>query len=425
MEHLPDTNSEEQSAADSPAAKLPVTELPVAEQPAAEPSPYAKANLVLKDPDPYAFANRISRLTIVFAILGAIAAGPYLLGQFAYHQKYGQMKAEVEVATEGLGKLKPQLQDFVLASRLVAKRIGPSVVSIYRPSSRGSEGQGSGVIVDTAGYAVTNYHVIENAERLMVRLNDGRIGEATVIGADPATDLAVIKIDLPNLIAAEWGDSDDVQMGDLVWAIGSPFGLEQTITFGIVSSKSRSSADGFRTESVYQEFIQTDVAVNPGNSGGPLVGLDGTILGINTMILGRAYQGVSFSIPSTFAKEKYERLIKEGWIERGYLGVSPTRVPEVVRRRLSLSNKVGVYVSGVVEGGPGSTAGLRRGDVIMRWNDHDAEDPTRLSREIANTEIGSNAAIVVKRMVQGQPAEVTLAVQVGRSPFSVKVTRSK
>lgn len=374
-------------------------------------------SLILKDPDKYAFANRIRRLTFVLAGLILLVAGPYICGLFAYQIRYKQLRADVDVATDGLAEIKPRLQDFMTASRLVAKRVGPSVVSIQRPGFQGTEGQGSGVIVDEEGYILTNFHVIDRASGLNVRLDDGRFVDATVIGADQATDLAVLKIDAPNLIAATWGDSDELQVGDLVWAVGSPFGLDRSITFGIVSAKERRSSSGV-TGTAYQEYLQTDVAVNPGNSGGPLADINGRIIGINTAILGSSYRGVSFAIPASLAMKQYERLKKDGWIERGYLGVSPTPVPEVIRRRLNLNAGDGVFIAKVIPDGPAGTSGLRPEDVILEWNGYRASDPTLLSREIAGTEVGSTADVLVKRYVRGQPVEMQLAVRVGVSPFS-------
>ena len=379
---------------------------------------FDKPNLVLKDPDPYAFANRIRRLTLVFAALTLLIAGPFLLGKFIYQIRYAQLKAEVDVASEGLAEIRPRLQDLMTASRLVAKRIGPSVVSIQRPGFRGEEGQGSGVIVDSAGYILTNYHVVADAAELYVSLDDGRQSPAAVVGLDPGTDLAVLKINEPNLIAAEWGDSDALDVGDLVWAAGSPFGLQRSITFGIVSAKERRSSSGV-TGTAYQEYLQTDVAVNPGNSGGPLVNIEGKVVGINTAIVGPSYRGISFAIPVTIVKRQYERLLKDRWVERGYLGVSPTDVPASVRKRLQLQGNEGVFVSRIVRPGPASQAGIRQGDVIIRWNGYRAADATLLSREIASTEVGSTANVVIKRLEQGRPREVTLAVRVGLSPLSI------
>jgi len=392
-------------------------------QSTAEARSFDKPNLVLKDPDPYAFANRIRRLTFVLAGLCLLVVSPYLIRQFVYHMRYASLRADVDVATDGLKEISPSLEGFQVASRLVSKRIGPSVVSVQTPGFDGPEGQGSGVIVDEAGYLVTNYHVIksavENEKAPVVHLDDGRTVTARVVGVDPGTDMAVLKINAPDLIAAEWGDSDALEVGDLVWAVGSPFGLDRSMTFGIVSAKHRRSSSGV-TETAYQEYLQTDVAINPGNSGGPLVDVSGKIVGINTAIIGRSYQGVSFSIPTTLAKKHYEVLRRDGRIERGYLGMAPTEVPESFRSRLGLERGTGVYVSRVLKPGPASNAGLRRGDVILKWNDYPAVDPTLLSHEIASTKVGSRAEVVVKRLEGGRPVEVNLVVKVGVAPNQIR-----
>ncbi|MEN1680064.1 MAG: trypsin-like peptidase domain-containing protein [Planctomycetota bacterium] len=381
---------------------------------------FAEPNLVLRDPDPYAFANRIGRLTIVFAALTLVLTAPLLLRHYSYNYHHGKQQAEVDVATVGLSRLKPGMQDIMAGSRLVAKRIAPSVVSVQRPGFRGPDGQGSGVIVDDEGYIVTNFHVVADADGLLVELDDGRITDATVIGLDEVTDLAVLKIDEPNLIAAEWGDSDELQVGDLVWAAGSPFGLRRSVTFGIVSAKGRRSSSGV-TDNAYQEYMQTDVAVNPGNSGGPLVDIEGKVVGINTAIVGSSYRGISFAIPAHLAKKQYELLRRDGWVERGYLGVSPRQVPDQVRRRMNLSVGEGVYISDVVRPGPAFNAGLRPRDVILTWNAHDAVDPTLLSREIASTQVGSNAKVTLRRLDRiDRPVDLTMDVKVGISPYSVR-----
>ena len=389
---------------------------------------FEKPNLVLKDPDPYAFANRIRRLTFVLAGLCLLVCSPYLVRQFVYHMRYAQSRADVDVALEGLAEVAPSLEGFQVASRLVAKRIGPSVVSVQTPGFNGPEGQGSGVIVDEAGYLVTNYHVVANAfdqnTPPEVHLDDGRIVSARVVGVDPGTDLAVLKITAPNLIAAEWGDSDALEVGDLVWAVGSPFGLDRSMTFGIVSAKQRRSTSGV-TETAYQEFLQTDVAINPGNSGGPLVNVTGKVVGINTAIIGRSYQGVSFSIPASLAKQHYQILRRDGVIERGYLGMSPAKVPESFRNRLGLERGTGVYVSQVLKPTPASNAGLRRGDVILKWNGYEADDPMLLSHEIASTEVGSRAELVVKRIEGGRPVELNLVVKVGVAPTQLRANKGR
>jgi S1-C subfamily serine protease len=320
------------------------------------------------------------------------------------------------------------LSDFELASRMVAKRLEPSVVSIFRPGFRGRNGQGSGVIVDAAGYIMTNFHVVSGARSIQVQLTDGRRAPATIIGADNITDLALLKVDLPNLIPAKWGDSDALEVGDLVWALGSPFGLDRSVTFGIVSAKARRSGNMTRDVNVYQEYLQTDAAVNPGNSGGPLINIEGEVVGINSAIFGPAYQGISFAIPSNVAKGEYEQLLSKGWVERAYLGITPVTVPQRVQEQLGLAIGEGVYVDTVKPEAPADRAGIHAGDVILQWNGIAATDPTLLSRAIAATKVGSTAKVRLVRAERrdgaGESArsELELAVQVERHPDSINPT---
>lgn len=361
--------------------------------------------------------RRSSHLLTLLVVLLLVLLGPILVGRFIYHATYNELKAGYDVATGALDQLKPRLNDLELASRLVAKRVEPSVVSIIRPSGRGLEGQGSGVIVDEAGYIVTNYHVVMGAGSVEVRLSDRRTANALVVGTDAATDLAVLKIDLHNLIPAEWGDSDELQVGDLVWALGSPYGLERSLTFGIVSAKSRRSGS-YLSGSLYQEYLQTDAAVNPGNSGGPLVNIEGQVVGINAAIFGTGYQGISFAIPSALAHEKYDELRSKGHIDRAWLGIKPLEVPPEVREKLGLNIGEGVFVGEVRASAPAGRAGVRTGDVILKWNEHVATEPTLLSRAIAATEIGSTAKLVLVRRSDSGSEHFDLDVKVERHPFN-------
>jgi serine protease Do len=213
------------------------------------------------------------------------------------------------------------------------------------PRRRESSGQGSGVIVDAAGYIVTNYHVIRDATEIEVGLSDGRRLGAQLVGTDSATDLALLRIDADRLTSAEWGDSERLEVGSLVWAAGSPFGLQRTITFGIISAKNRAGVAG----NAYQDFLQTDAAVNPGNSGGPLVDEQGRIVGINTAIVGEVYQGISFAVPSNVVREVYERLRLEGKFARGWLGVEMDEVTDELADRLGLHVPQGAYVVKLVD----------------------------------------------------------------------------
>ena len=347
-------------------------------------------------------------LLLAFVVL---LAGPFIVGRFVYESKYNELKAGYDIASSTLDTLKPRLNDLELASRLVAKRVEPSVVSITRPTGTSLDGQGSGVIVDKAGYIITNFHVVNGADKVQVRLSDRRVADAEVVGSDALTDIAVLKIDLDNLIAAEWGDSDKLEVGDLVWALGSPYGLDRSLTFGIVSAKSRRSGS-YISSSPYQEYLQTDAAVNPGNSGGPLVNIGGQIIGINAAIFGSAYQGISFSIPSAIARDRYEQLREKGHIDRAWLGIEPLDVPEDVRTQYGLQLGEGVLVGTVRPGAPAGRVGLHPGDIILKWNDHVATDPTLLSRAIAATEIGSTAKLLVVRRDKTSKEKVQLALDV-------------
>jgi serine protease Do len=247
---------------------------------------------------------------------------------------------------------------------------------------------------------------------------------ASIVGDDDITDLAVLKIDLPNLIAADWGDSDELQVGDLVWALGSPFGLEHSFTFGIVSAKARRSGSP-AAKNLYQEYLQTDAAVNPGNSGGPLINIEGKVVGINAAIFGSSYQGISFAIPSSVAQSQYEVLKAEGWIERAYLGIRPVAVPQIIQKQLGLAIGEGVYVGHVEPEAPAERAGIHTGDVILKWNDSVATDPTLLSRAIAATKVGSTAKVRLVRVepskseANPQRSELELSVEVERHPDSM------
>jgi serine protease Do len=246
-----------------------------------------------------------------------------------------------------------------------------------------------------------------------VQLSDGRIGSASVIGVDPLTDIAVLKTEMNDLVALDWGDSNELQVGDLVWAVGSPFGLQKSITSGILSAKERRGITGSR---VIQEFLQTDAAVNPGNSGGPLVNAAGKVIGINTAIIGPSYQGISFAVPSELAKASYEQLREHGYVLRGFLGVGPDVVPARVARRLGLDAGEGVLVTSVQPSSPASDADIRQGDVILSWNDEGFGDPTLLSRAIAATPIGTEIPVKLIRLTRNGPEKLEVEVTVAARP---------
>ena len=242
-----------------------------------------------------------------------------------------------------------------------------------------------------SGYIVTNYHVVDQATDVSVELSDGSKHLAQIIGADPATDLAILKINAGRLTAAPWGKSSQLEVGDPVLAIGSPFGLARTVTAGILSATGRHAV----VEHVnYQDFLQTDAAVNPGNSGGPLVNMKGQIVGINTAIVGPTYQGISFAIPSDMVHQVYEQLIKSGRVARGWLGVS---MRELTPDEGAKPGASGVMVSGVLRASPAAAAGLKPGDIITKWNGKSVSGSAELSLQVAWTKIGEKATVTARR----------------------------
>jgi serine protease Do len=288
-----------------------------------------------------------------------------------------------------------------------AEAIGPSVVHVTqirnvafqrgffsRIERRDVEtGAGSGVIVSDDGYILTNNHVIEDATSVKVHLNDGRELDGKIIGSDPGTDLGLVKVEATGLTPAKFGDSDGLQIGDWVLAVGSPFGrFDNTFTAGIVSAKGRTNLAG--PSDGYQDFIQTDAAINPGNSGGPLVNLEGRVVGINSQIASRTggSEGLGFAIPSSIAEPVTQMLLKNGKVERGWLGIAMMKETPA-----GPGTPAGVIVQGVIPGGPAATSGLRPGDVIVRYNNHTTESTNRLKTAIALTPPGTRAELDVLR----------------------------
>ncbi len=303
----------------------------------------------------------------------------------------------------------------VKASRIVRGQQGDELsFLLFGQGPRWREqDQGSGVIVDVRGYVITNNHVVDHASQVSVELSDGSQHPAKILGTDPGTDLAVLKLDVSGLAAARWGDSTAIEVGDPVLAIGSPFGLAETVTAGILSAKGRHAV----VENVsYQDFLQTDAAVNPGNSGGPLVNMKGEVVGINTAIVGPTYQGISFAIPSDMARRVYEQLISVGKVARGWLGVSMQELTPELAEKLDLKVSSGALVAGVLPGSPAEQAGFKPGDVVVKWNGKAVRGPSELSMEVAWTKVGQHVTAIILR--DGQ--EKTLTVTVGERPAQPK-----
>lgn len=264
-----------------------------------------------------------------------------------------------------------------------------------RPREHKESGLGSGVIVDKDGYILTNNHVIKDADEIKVKLSDKREFKGKVIGTDSKTDLAVIKIDSNHLPLLRLGDSDKLRVGETVIAVGNPFGLNQTVTSGIVSATGRANV-GIAD---YEDFIQTDAPINPGNSGGALVNVRGELVGINTAIFSTSggYQGIGFAIPSSMAKAVMDNLIKKGKVVRGWLGVSIQPVTPDLAKQFDIKDEKGALVGDVVEESPAEKAGIQRGDVIIEFDGRDVADPSNLRNSVAATPPGKRASIKLLR----------------------------
>src|SRR5712692_4453039 len=269
---------------------------------------------------------------------------------------------------------------------------------------------GSGVIVSSGGYVLTNHHVVEAADEIEVALADGKKLLAKVVGNDPETDLAVLRVNAEGLPAISFGSSEALQVGDVVLAIGNPFGVGQTVTGGIVSALGRTGL-GINT---FENFIQTDAAINPGNSGGALVDASGKLIGINTAIFSRSGGsiGIGFAIPVSTAKMVLDQIVKSGSVTRGWIGVEVQEITPPVAESFKLSNTRGALIAGVLRGGPADKAGVKPGDVLVEVQGRPVADPAGMLNLVAALAPGQSAKVRLKR--QGQ--EVDATVTVGRRP---------
>jgi len=274
------------------------------------------------------------------------------------------------------------------------------------PKERKTASLGSGVIVASDGYILTSNHVIQGAEEIKVTLYDKREYKGKIVAGDAMTDIGVIKIEADHLAAIKWGDSGKLRVGEKVFAIGSPYGLSQTVTMGIVSAVGRANV-GIAD---YEDFIQSDAAINPGNSGGAMVNVRGELVGINTAIFSTSggYQGIGFAVPTNMAKSVMDSLISKGKVIRGWLGVTiQSLTPELVKQ-LDLKEEKGVLVGDVVEGSPAETAGLLRGDVIISFDGRKIEDPNQLRNMVANIEPGKDVETHIVRENKTEIKKVTI-----------------
>lgn len=285
------------------------------------------------------------------------------------------------------------------------------------PRKRMESSLGSGVIVSDNGYVLTNNHVIEGADEIQVALRDGRSSEAELVGSDPESDLAVLKIKLDKLPTMTFANSDKLRVGDVVLAIGNPFGVGQTVTMGIVSATGRNRV-GLNT---YENFIQTDAAINPGNSGGALINPYGHLVGINTAIYSRSggSQGIGFAIPVSLAMDVMQQIIKNGRVVRGWLGIEVQDITPALAESFGLKDNKGVIVAGILRNGPAAVAGLKPGDVILDIDDLDIHDSHDVMNATAQKTPGTSVTIKIIR----QGKNMTLEAKVGERPAVSKPER--
>lgn len=380
--------------------------------------------------------RNIYAVAIVFVIIGVIF-GVVLSSRLNVHEiTLAQETGISKETTDFLGKLSKSLSE-------VAEKVKPAVVNIsttktvtlretpfdeffndpffrrffgrdfpfgHKKRKYRSSALGSGVIVTDDGYILTNNHVIKDADEIKIVLQDKREFKGKVIGTDPKTDLAVVKIDAKGLPALKLGDSDRLHVGEIVLAVGNPFGLSHTITMGIVSAVGRSKV-GIAD---YEDFIQTDAAINPGNSGGALVNIKGELIGINTAIFSTSggYMGIGFAIPSNMAKAVMESIIKYGKVIRGWLGVTIQDLTPEIAEHFGIKEEKGSLVTDVVKGSPAEKAGFRRGDLIIEFDGKPVKDSTSLRNMVANTPPGKTVPVKIIR----EGKEVVLNVTLGEFP---------
>ena len=365
-------------------------------------------------------------VTVAVAVLFVVATfKPQWLSSMTWRQALPEATVAVVSAPVGKGVSAAATQGFSEAARVAA----PTVVSVVTNNSNaqnphrndpwfkyfyGEQGQqpqsgmGSGVIVSPEGYVLTNNHVVDRMDDIEVMLTDGRRAKAKVIGTDPDTDLAVLKVDLERLPAITLGNSETLQVGDLVLAIGNPFGVGQTVTGGIVSALGRNQL-GINT---FENFIQTDAAINPGNSGGALVDARGNLVGINSAIYSRSggNMGIGFAIPVSTARQVMDSLIRDGQVTRGWIGVEPRDVSPEIAETFNLKTREGVLITGVLRNGPAARGGLKPGDVVTT---------------VAGTRVGNTAQLLnaVAALKPGEAAQIR--VQRGDEQLALTVTTAR
>jgi serine protease Do len=348
---------------------------------------------------------RTRKIMALLAALGMLSVGAFAGAQYLHTSTPHSVSAPAASAARAAA-----LPDFAS----IVQRVGPAVVNITTAGTRKAgaplpempvQGQGSGFVLSAEGIVLTNAHVVQNANEVTVKLTDRREFRAEVMGADPATDIAVLRIDARDLPVVELGDPARARVGDWVVAIGSPFGFENSVTAGIVSAKGRSLPGD-----VYVPFIQTDVAVNPGNSGGPLFSLDGKVIGINSQIYSRSggYQGLSFAIPIDMALRVKDQIVATGHATHARLGVNVQTMNQALAESFGLERAAGALVAAVAPDSAADKAGLQPGDVVLRFNGRPVGDSGELAAMVGESTPGAKVQLEVLRKGERRTLTATL-----------------
>ncbi len=359
----------------------------------------------------------MKKTTILLFVVIALAAG-YLIGNrttiffnksappYTYNFQIPKELSGESTAFSGVVKVVSPVVVNISTSKIVERDTNPLsdlfddqffdfMEPHHKPKKWKERSLGSGVIVSPDGYILTNTHVVEKADEIMVTLSDQQNFKGKIIGSDPKTDIAVIKISIQNLPTIKWGNSDKIQVGEFVLAFGNPYSLSNTVTMGIVSAVGRANV-GIAD---YEDFIQTDAAINPGNSGGPLVNIKGELIGINTAIFSRTggYQGIGFAVPSNMAQSVMNQLINKGKVTRGWLGITIQNFTPELAKEFGLNKSTGALVTEILKGSPAEKAGIKRGDIITEVDDKPVKNVETLRNIIAQSKVGSRIRLKVIR----------------------------
>jgi serine protease Do len=360
---------------------------------------------------------------ITFYFLGKITGQPGLYPPYTTPKVPGQIMETSRAFSDIVNKVTPVVVN--ISTTKVLKRdanplLDDPLFNLFgpfhdfrTPKKWKEQSLGSGVIVSQDGYIITNNHVVEKADEIKVTLLDKRSFKGKIVGADPKSDIAILKIGAGSLPVVPWGDSDKLLVGEFVLAIGNPFGLSHTVTMGIISAVGRANV-GIAD---YEDFIQTDAAINPGNSGGPLVNTRGELIGINTAIFSRTggYQGIGFAVPSNMVRLVMDQLVQKGSVMRGWLGVIIQELTPELAQKFSLKASMGALVNDVTAGSPAEKSGILRGDIILEFNGKEVRDVSSLRNMVSQSRIGSEVSIKILRAGR----EYTMKILIAELPKEV------